>query len=707
MAKEPRTPIERRMVLGAFGRAIDRETHNLSRWPDLVWQQLYNRLQWEEEPAGLLGPERARRSAPGRSPWMRTRTPFEESRGLLRTLKGHAGPVLDCAVAPDASFLVSASSDGTLKLWVPSTGEELMTLKGFTYPSRSCAISPDGSFVVSESQEGIADLKFPILKLWDSTTGEELRTLRPGGGVGVTDSAVAPDGSLMVSGSVSFGVWDPSTGKELRTFKSETDLRGCAMAPDGSFLVLGSRGRNGILKIWDPATGEELRTLEGHTGEVRGCAVSPDGTFVVSASWDKTLKIWDPATGEELRTLKGHTDAVHGCAVSPDGSFLVSVSEDASVRVWDPATGEELRTLKGHTDAVYGCAVSPDGSFVVSASKDGTLKLWDHSEEELPTPQDTRQAASHGGSFVVSTSEEEGFRSWDVGMFKIGDGAELAPDGSLLAPDGSFAISGTKEGVKLLDPATGEALRTLEGHARPVEGCAVSPDGSFVVSASGDTRLKIWDPATGEELRTLGGHTGAVHGCAVSPDGSFVASVSEDATIRLWEPFTGKEIVSAPLIGALYWVDLHPTLPLAACGDLGRNRNLVDLVGIEYGPIIVTARGSGTEQLIRCPRCRGAHLVEEDRLGNEMRCPTEDCNLLLRVNSFLFGRAPIVLRAGEPSEYVFKLEGHWYEVEDPGHAGRDIWVCCRRCDESLEFNPGLGDRLPSRCPACHLTGSMD
>jgi hypothetical protein len=107
MAKEPKTPVERRMVLEAFGRAIDRETHNLSRWPDLVWQQLYNRLQWEGDPLpSLLTQRSTKRSDP--RPWIRMTTPFWESRGLLRTLAGHMEPVSGCAVSPGSAYIVSA-----------------------------------------------------------------------------------------------------------------------------------------------------------------------------------------------------------------------------------------------------------------------------------------------------------------------------------------------------------------------------------------------------------------------------------------------------------------------------------------------------------------------------------------------------------------------------------------------------------------------
>ena len=39
-------------VLQAFEKAFQREAHNLTPHPDLLWQQLYNRLQWINAPQG-------------------------------------------------------------------------------------------------------------------------------------------------------------------------------------------------------------------------------------------------------------------------------------------------------------------------------------------------------------------------------------------------------------------------------------------------------------------------------------------------------------------------------------------------------------------------------------------------------------------------------------------------------------------------------
>ena len=50
-------------------------------------------------------------------------------------------------------------------------------------------------------------------------------------------------------------------------------------------------------------------------------------------------------------------------------------------------------------------------------------------------------------------------------------------------------------------------IRTLQGHTYWVNGCAVSPDGAFIVSASEDNTLKVWDARSGEARLTLQGHT--------------------------------------------------------------------------------------------------------------------------------------------------------------------------------------------------------
>ena len=88
------------------------------------------------------------------------------------------------------------------------------------------------------------------------------------------------------------------------------------------------------------------------------------------------------------------------------------------------------------------------------------------------------------------------------------------------SPDGTQVVSGSGDKtVRLWDAATGAPLQTLEGHSDWVTSVAFSPDGTQVVSGSGDKTVRLWDAATGAPLQTLKGHSDWVTSVAFSPDG--------------------------------------------------------------------------------------------------------------------------------------------------------------------------------------------
>lgn len=128
------SPAERRSALEAFQRTLRRESHVLYERPDLLWQQLYNRLQWEDEPVPrLLAPEFARRSVPGAGPWLHLRTPLRESNALVRSLVHKrvrdvdTQRIKDLAISPDGTWCISTSGEGTLTSPTTRQGRQLIT----------------------------------------------------------------------------------------------------------------------------------------------------------------------------------------------------------------------------------------------------------------------------------------------------------------------------------------------------------------------------------------------------------------------------------------------------------------------------------------------------------------------------------------------------------------------------------------------------
>ena len=75
---------------------------------------------------------------------------------------------------------------------------------------------------------------------------------------------------------------------------------------------------------------------------------------------------------------------------------------------------------------------------------------------------------------------------------------------------------------------------TLTGHDGPVYSATYSPDGSRIVTASGDKTAKVWDANTGKELITLKGHESGLMSAAYSPGGKRIATAGGDGIVQIY-----------------------------------------------------------------------------------------------------------------------------------------------------------------------------
>jgi WD40 repeat protein/transcriptional regulator with XRE-family HTH domain len=453
--------------------------------------------------------------------------------GTRRLFSGHAGAVIDAVFMADGKFVLSGSSDLSLRIWDAQSGVEQQRLHGLSDNLWRVAASPNGQLVAASSRTGLVHV-WNVARAagWRRKTKDEGRTwrgLRPSSFVfrpspvrshelyrlhghsdETTGLAFSPDGKTLLSASKDHTMilWDIASGTPMRTLTGHDDwVWGVAWSPDGRTIVSGSS--DNTLRLWDVASGAELQRLSGHGNRVHAVAWSPDGRQIVSGSWDETLRLWDVASGATIGSFASNSGTVASVAFSPDGRQIAFGSAN-SVCVWDIARDDLLYRFREHRDEVFSVCFSADGRSILSGSRDGTLRLWD-----LANGAELQRIVGH--------------TSWIRSVF--------------YSPDGQRAASGSWDrSARLWDLRSGQTLLKLDGHADSVESVALSPDGSLILTGSADATLGLWDATTGQLLRRFTGHGGYVWDVAFSPDQQSVLSASHDGSIRQWELGTGAEL---------------------------------------------------------------------------------------------------------------------------------------------------------------------
>jgi WD40 repeat protein len=434
------------------GRAVGLSLSALAENPLALPHQLYGRLDGFEQPAVAALVERARQD-PNFKP--APRWPGLTPPGAERLRLQHRD-VLSAAFSPKADRIVTASRDGTARLWNAGTGQELAVLRWHTNPLTDrlkvpCFSSDGACLVVSDDER---------THLWDAATGQEITASGD-----YTDVASADD-----------------DGIAARLYESGTER----YSKDRRFRAVLNPYENSV-HVWDTIGNREV-VLPGHEpsrwgGGVSSASFSDDGMKIVTAGVDRTLKIWDRSQNgsswTQIGTLAGHEGSVTSAAFSSDGSLIVSAGSDSTARVWELPGKWPASSRAGHDNEVNSLAILPGAVSFATGSRDKTARIWN---------------ASTG-------AEERAFRDYaDHVAFVVASG-----DGQSLATISGVWPNGKVE-VRHWDVATGRKTRPATRLEHYVRGAAYLPDGGIwavISSEITDCTPEIWDVISGRRISTL------------------------------------------------------------------------------------------------------------------------------------------------------------------------------------------------------------
>ncbi|KDO33510.1 hypothetical protein SPRG_02318 [Saprolegnia parasitica CBS 223.65] len=260
-------------------------------------------------------------------------------------LSGHTDIVMALAVSPDGKYLVSASKDGTARVWDLATHACVAVGVAGAESLGSIAIAQKLHHYSTHSAFFVTGSTDKTMKLWSLGP-----VLADGGASTLSLSAMAA------------------------TKAHEKDVNALAVAPNDRFIASGSQDK--LIKIWNASNLALIGTCRGHKRGVWALEFSPVDQCLASASSDKTVKLWSLKDFSCLKTFEGHTASVLNVQFVCAGMQLVSAGADGLVKLWTIKTNECENTLDHHADKIWALAVAKDSSEMVTGGADSTIHIW-------------------------------------------------------------------------------------------------------------------------------------------------------------------------------------------------------------------------------------------------------------------------------------------------------------------------------------------
>jgi WD40 repeat protein len=180
------------------------------------------------------------------------------------------------AFSPNSKQLVTASDDGTARIWNVSTGALLQVLLEPSGESINTGwFSPDGKLVVTASNDGTS-------RIWDAATGRELETFDEPDHSEVSNANFSRDQRFVVSCSGSAHVWSVKTGQLVTSFQYGNTLSDCEFNADGTQIAAGGYG--GATRIFSTELAGGIGQLERLAGQrvTRGLTAAEKKLYGIS-----------------------------------------------------------------------------------------------------------------------------------------------------------------------------------------------------------------------------------------------------------------------------------------------------------------------------------------------------------------------------------------------------------------------------------------
>src|SRR6266567_1650243 len=270
----------------------------------------------------------------------------------------HEDWVTSAEFSPDGQRVVTASRDNTARVWDVASGKsvgdpikhgppvnsaqlsgDMASVWNMASSKYSAQFRMDSRRVVTASVDGTA-------RVWDAGSGKPVGEPMKHEN-GLLSAQFSPDGQRVVTASwdMTARVWDAASGKPIgESMKHEAFVNSAQFSMNSQRVVTASWDMTA--RVWDAASGKPIGEPMKHENGVLSAQFSPDGQRVVTASADMTARLWDAASGKPIGEPMKHESEVLSARFSPDGQRVVTASKDGTARLWDAVSVTDNETRK-------------------------------------------------------------------------------------------------------------------------------------------------------------------------------------------------------------------------------------------------------------------------------------------------------------------------------------------------------------------------
>ncbi len=270
---------------------------------------------------------------------------------MVTQMMGHSKIVNTVSWSPHGNFILSGSSDHTVKVWSSKTYELILSVEGHTGEVSSLTWMENETYFVSASSD-------TTIRLWSLRVD--------------SDSRLAYHCDLILrrqSQIPSSVVWTPILSNTR---------------------IIASGFDDGSICLWSAHSGELLlRFPIVHSSQVSSLAWNRNKQHLISSSWDRSICIWliKPSISlfecTLLIQLTGHSNIINSISIASDGKFIASGSNDSTICIWkmsdDLSNSPKICSLSvilQTNSIVMSVAWGPE-YILASAGSDQTIRIWD------------------------------------------------------------------------------------------------------------------------------------------------------------------------------------------------------------------------------------------------------------------------------------------------------------------------------------------